>query len=219
MMALWFRLYADLLNDPKVQNLDGDLFKSWINILCIASANEGILPPIDDIAFALRMDKNGAETVVERLHNATLIDRVNGGPNGWHYAPHGWRKRQYKSDSSTDRVKRFRKRSSNGDVTPPETETDTETDNIARKALSGRDRPMECPADVTATAWQDFLKLRKAKRAPITETALSTIRREAGKAGWELQAALEECVARGWQGFKADWVREAKDDPMANFIV
>lgn len=218
-MALWFRLYADLLNDPKVQNLDGELFKSWINILCIASANEGVLPPVDDIAFALRTDKNGAETVIERLHNATLIDRVNGGPNGWHYAPHGWKKRQYKSDSSTDRVKRFRKRSSNGDVTPPDTETDTETDNIARKALSKLNRPMDCPADITATVWQDFLQLRKAKRAPITETALSTIRREAGKAGWELQAALEECVARGWQGFKADWVREAKDDPMANFIV
>jgi len=26
------------------------------------------------------------------------------------------------------------------------------------------------------------------------------------KAGWTLEKALEECVVRGWQAFKADWV-------------
>ena len=40
----------------------------------------------------------------------------------------------------------------------------------------------------------------------MTETALQGIQREADKAGWHMQQALQECVARGWQGFKADWV-------------
>jgi uncharacterized protein YdaU (DUF1376 family) len=53
---------------------------------------------------------------------------------------------------------------------------------------------------------QDFLKIRKAKRAPLTHTALDGIKREATKAGMALEAALAMCCERGWTGFKADWV-------------
>lgn len=67
------------------------------------------------------------------------------------------------------------------------------------------------PADVSESVWADFLSLRKAKRAPLTETALVAIQREAEKAGWALEAALTECVARGWQAFKAGWVAAAND--------
>lgn len=62
------------------------------------------------------------------------------------------------------------------------------------------------PEDVDQKVWDDFLSIRKAKRSPMTETALQGIQREADKAGWHMQQALQECVARGWQGFKADWV-------------
>ena len=40
----WFRLYNDVINDPKVQRLDGETFKAWINILCLASKGGGVLP-------------------------------------------------------------------------------------------------------------------------------------------------------------------------------
>lgn len=62
------------------------------------------------------------------------------------------------------------------------------------------------PDGVSDSVWQDFLKIRKAKRAPMTVTALDGIRREAGKAGYSLAEALETCCKRGWQGFDADWV-------------
>lgn len=62
------------------------------------------------------------------------------------------------------------------------------------------------PDGVDATVWQDFLKLRKAKRAPMTDTALDGIRREAEKAGIGLGDALAMCCKRGWQGFEAEWV-------------
>lgn len=51
----------------------------------------------------------------------------------------------------------------------------------------------------------DFLAIRKAKRAPLTTTALDGIKREAGKAGITLEDALRVCVERGWQAFKAEW--------------
>lgn len=52
----------------------------------------------------------------------------------------------------------------------------------------------------------DFKTLRKSKKAPITETALEGIKREAEKAGLTFEAALKTCCERGWVGFKAEWI-------------
>ena len=62
------------------------------------------------------------------------------------------------------------------------------------------------PEGVSDSVWQDFLKLRKAKKAPVTVTALAGMKREAEKASWSLARAITECVERGWTGFKAEWV-------------
>lgn len=62
------------------------------------------------------------------------------------------------------------------------------------------------PDDVSSEQiWNDFLALRNARHAPLTETALNIIRKEAEKAGITLDQALETCCMRGWQGFKAEW--------------
>ena len=63
-----------------------------------------------------------------------------------------------------------------------------------------------CPVNVEEAVWADFLALRKAKKAPVTVTALAGIKREADKANWSLARAITECVERGWTGFKAEWV-------------
>jgi len=56
----------------------------------------------------------------------------------------------------------------------------------------------------------DFLKVRKAKRLPLTETAVDGLKREADKSGLTLEAAVRMCCERGWGGFKAEWLaREA----------
>jgi hypothetical protein len=60
--------------------------------------------------------------------------------------------------------------------------------------------------EIPEQVWNDFLKIRKAKRAPLTDTALDGIRSEAAKAGYSLTQALETCCRRGWQGFEAAWV-------------
>ena len=63
------------------------------------------------------------------------------------------------------------------------------------------------PEGVTVMVWQDWLKLRKAKKAAVTQTALDGIQREADKARVSLQTALETCCERGWTGFKAEWMK------------
>lgn len=65
---------------------------------------------------------------------------------------------------------------------------------------------LEVPSEVDPQVWSDFLEHRKKKNAPLTATALRLIKGEAKKAGITLEAALEETCARGWTGFKADWL-------------
>jgi uncharacterized protein YdaU (DUF1376 family) len=82
---------------------------------------------------------------------------------------------------------------------PTPTPTPTPTPNTKTMAVKR-------PEDVDQDVWNDFLAIRKAKRAVLTQTALDGIQREASKAGWSLNDAIRETVARGWQSFKADWV-------------
>jgi hypothetical protein len=93
-------------------------------------------------------------------------------------------------------------------VAIPETETERETEAETEKETKKKATGVACPDFVDPQVWADFLSIRKAKKAPMTETALKGIEREAKKAGWSLEKAISECVTRGWQSFKADWVKE-----------
>lgn len=80
---------------------------------------------------------------------------------------------------------------------------------VAKRARSSRPRAEPAttkPDDVTPGTWSDFVALRKAKRSPLTQTALAGIASEAAKARITLEAALSTCCVRGWTGFRAEWV-------------
>jgi hypothetical protein len=94
-------------------------------------------------------------------------------------------------------------------VAIPETEGETETKR-EKKATS-----VATPCGVSDSVWQEFKSLRKAKKAPITQRAIDKISEEANLAGWTLEKALEECIVRGWQAFKAEWVAK-KGNPADN---
>lgn len=64
------------------------------------------------------------------------------------------------------------------------------------------------PVEVTDQTWSDWLQLRKTLKAAVTQTAVDAINREARRAGYTLEQALETCCANGWRGFKADWVQQ-----------
>lgn len=81
------------------------------------------------------------------------------------------------------------------------------------KERKSNTREVAKPESVSDEVWADFLSLRKSKRAPVSPTALEGMRREAGKAGWSLDRAMSECVIRGWQAFKADWVKDQTVGP------
>ena len=74
---------------------------------------------------------------------------------------------------------------------------------------------LEIPDGVSEQTWADFKKLRAAKKAPVTDRALDGIYKEAMKADITLEAALQEMCARGWTGFKAEWVQNKHDEVSA----
>ncbi len=110
-------MYAEVVDDPKVQRLPDKLFKIWVNLLCICTRNGGALPSYDDVAFKLRITEEQVRKHVETFLERMLFDDTEQG-----IIPHNWNERQYKSDVSSDRVKRFRERQRNVSETPTETE-------------------------------------------------------------------------------------------------
>ena len=85
----------------------------------------------------------------------------------------------------------------------PETETEVETKKETKKKAT----VVAAPEGVSQEVWDTFVQQRKASRAVITPVVIKTIAAEAQKAGWTLDKALAECAARGWRGFKAEWVQ------------
>lgn len=189
-MSRWFRMYADVVDNPKVQLLAGDDFKAWVNLLCLAASNGGRLPSRDAIAFKLRMTVTGVDTVLERLVNAGLIDKVSGGADGWGYAPHDWKERQFNSDSSTPRVQRYRERKRSAGATPSDTDTEKEARAHAREGdfrVEGEDEQLERLRRLVADrggvglyrAWLEACQLRFADgwlavRVPATRSRQMT---------------------------------------------
>lgn len=92
------------------------------------------------------------------------------------------------------------------------TQKDTSLNTLIQKTNNiPREAQLKKPDQVSEQVWKDFTKHRKTKKAPLTQTALDGIIREANLAGWTLEAALTECLERGWQGFKADWVNKSNN--------
>lgn len=123
MTGRWFRVYDDLLNNAKLQKLSAETFRGTLNCWCIASKHDGKLPPLEEVAFMLRMAPKKAADLLNELEAAGLLDNVDG-----KLTPHNWSSRQYKSDTSNERVQRHRQRkrnatcnvTGNDGVTPPE---------------------------------------------------------------------------------------------------
>ena len=63
-----------------------------------------------------------------------------------------------------------------------------------------------CPPDVSQQIWDDWVTLRKSKKAPITKTVLDGAIVEAKKLGWTLEQFLIEWCNRSSQGLKAEWI-------------
>ncbi|HEZ7086688.1 TPA: replication protein [Neisseria meningitidis] len=60
---------------------------------------------------------------------------------------------------------------------------------------------------ITGQVAADFLQVRKAKRQPLTETAMRLIAADAEKCGMTALQAVEYAIGNGWGSFRAEWLQ------------
>lgn len=145
----WFRMYASILDSPKISRISDALFRSWVSMMALATIYGGMIPlDLSDVAFRLRRPIAKVRAIVDALLAAHLMDKTEGG-----YLIHDWEEKQFDSDVSTGRVKQFRERQRNGpetvnetpmkrfnpvSETPNETSPDTDTDSEQKQKLSNQ---------------------------------------------------------------------------------
>ena len=226
----WFRLYAEMIDDPKIGRLNDAQFRLWIEILCLACKGEdgNTLQTIDDINWSLR--RNVTETLHELLHE-TLVKLDD---KEMVYVTN-WEKRQFSSDNSTDRVRKYRENNKKvkGNVTETlqkrkcnaieqnRTDTDTDTDKnreeiskkTTTKTLTQKQLLNLKPDDVKQESWVDFMELRKRKKAEKTEKAMSAVCKSLDECvtnGVSKQAMINLCLEEGWKGVNYQWYLNRK---------
>lgn len=197
-MSRWFRMYDDVINDPKVMRLAPAMRWQWVAVLCVASKNGGAIPPVADLSFALRISEDEAGAILGALVTAGLVDEAAGGE----HAPHNWEGRQYKSDVSTSRVKAFRERQRNGDgnvsgnvssnvsetvdETPPEQKQTQKQKQVSRAI---EDRPAAPPSRFEEF-WRECPRRDGANPRKPAETRFNSL----VKTGLDPQMLIDEAV-------------------------
>jgi len=140
----WFRLYTEILDDKKIKRVCRVTGESkalvigvWVILLALASDSDerGLLYisdetpyTIDDLSAETGLDEDALVTVLNEFTKLGMLAKVENET----LQISKWNDRQYKSDVSSARVKKHREtlrnRYSNGDVTPPESDTESDTD-------------------------------------------------------------------------------------------
>lgn len=150
--------------------------------------------------------KTRVERFLSRLKTVAKV-KIEAGQSGTVITVCNYEKYQGDTDSH---------KPSHGTVTSPATgqtrDTHKEGKEGKEEKKDARRRAVSCPDGVSAEVWDDFLTIRRAKKAPLTQTALAGIEREADKAKLTLQAALEFTVTKGWQAFNAEWYHKAQGE-------
>ncbi len=131
----WFRVYHDIIDDPKILALQPSCRWFYVALLSVASRLQprGSLPSRKDIAIHLRLRDDYANRTIDLLIKSGLIEQD---VKTKALRIHSWDKRQCKSDDSYARVKRFRSANGNVSETLPRvraSDTDTDTDTEGEK--------------------------------------------------------------------------------------
>lgn len=211
-MTSWVRLWHETPTDPKwrvIAKKSGQSIPAviavWNFLMVNASENATERGRThnwnnEDVAAALDLEDTDIQSILDAMQGKVLEgDKLS-----------GWEKRQPKrEDSSAERSKEWRERNRTQRDATERPETEQIQNREEKKDIPPTPSRGECkkPGDVSEPVWKDFKALRKAKKAAITETAIHGIRREAEKAGIALEAAMREMCTRGWQGFKAEWMK------------
>lgn len=161
----WLRLYTEIVDDEKVRLLAFEDRWHYVALLCCKRM--GILDAGDPIGLLMRklsvklgLALRELESMLLRLEEVGLVDSETAQPTGWEA-------RQFISDSSTERVRKFRarmaeergKKVGNVTVTAQETDTDKDKDLGAKAPVRPtvtRERKKVAYSDDFELAWKAY---------------------------------------------------------------
>lgn len=185
----WFRLYAEFASDHKVQMMSEADQRRLVMLFCIRCNVSETLHD-EELAFQLRVSLDEWMRTKAVFLDKGFIDNDNNILN--------WDKRQYVSDTSTDRVRKHReqvKRFSNVPVTPPE--------QIQNRTEQKQNRGTRLPKD-----WQpqdEHIEFCKKERPDLDPQTVG----QRFKDYWVAQAGSKG-VKLDWMATWRNWVRNEK---------
>jgi hypothetical protein len=196
MSLAWFRLYGETVDDAKLRLLAFEDRWHYIAILCCKA--QGILdntkPELLDrtVAAKLGLALRELDEVRRRLIEVDLIHQD--------WQPAGWERRQYTSDDSTARVRRFREKQSAASEKEEEIpKTDTDTERVVTETL--RETLHET---LPTSEWREWLDHRKRRRWPCDPTTLTKQLNLLKRFSREEQIEMiDTSINSGWQGLFA----------------
>ncbi len=103
----WFRLYRQTISNPKVQKLSPELFKFWINCLCLTD-DDGTLPSLEDICYGVRLSAQKVQDNLNLLNKANLVNYATDGDSTF-CEVNCWREWQPRSDNAAERMRNNRR--------------------------------------------------------------------------------------------------------------
>jgi uncharacterized protein YdaU (DUF1376 family) len=141
------------------------------------------------------------DLVIREYHEMAEKNRRNGKLGG-----------RPKSNKSNDKNPVGSQSDASGNPVVTHSKANQEPITNNHKPIKERATSVACPPDVSPQVWQDWLQLRKTKKASVTETVVKGARAEAAKLNWTLDQFLVEWCTRGSQGFKAEWVEKTQNN-------
>lgn len=201
----WCRLHSEMLNDPKVQTLPDASFKAWVNSMMLATSRGkgGELGTLHDVSFAFRETQEGVSSAFHPLIERGLI--VTDGET-FHIAK--WDKRQYKSDTSTDRVRRHRNAKRNVTETPPDTDTDTD---IKKEPIGSQKRSAPKASTSLPDNWTPSKKdIDFAVSKGFTESEIAD-QADRFRDYWIAKRGTKDGRRSDWSATWRNWIRNAID--------
>jgi hypothetical protein len=199
----WFRLYHEFDSDPKVQSMPEVMQRRLIMLFCSKCRGETLQEP--DRAFHWRISESElAQTKAVFLAKGFIDEK-------WDLL--NWNRRQFLSDSSTDRVRKHRQAMKQDETLQKRdetkcngTDTDTEAEQkqIKTKAASGAKAPVfVLPAGIDRKAWDGYEEMRRKRRCGLTDSGRELCMKKLEslkRAGHDPTAVLNQSTMNGWQG-------------------
>ena len=200
----WFRMYSEFASDPKVQSMSEAMQRRLMMLFCLRCSNTLVTLHETEIAFALRItDEELAETKALFLRKKFINE-------GWEIE--NWDKRQFRSDSSAERVARHRERKKaevneacNVTVTP-QIQNRTDTEQIQNREEKKKARATRLPQD-----WQpneSEIDYCRTERPDLNPQRVAENFRDYWHGSGKVKA--------DWSATWRTWVRNEKAQPRAS---